>query len=95
MAVIVDPIRRKRAQWRVGREAMFQMLGYACYAFAVVDLGTYYLGIADITGVSWSPIAAAVLGSVLVKMDGGEEMPIESEMEVDSHDQADPHREHA
>lgn len=51
---------------------MFRMLGYCCYAFAVVDLGTYYLGIADLTGVSWSPIAAAVVGSVLVKMDGEE-----------------------
>lgn len=49
---------------------MFRMLGYCCYAFAVVDLGTYYLGIADLTGVSWSPIAAAVVGSVLVQMDG-------------------------
>jgi len=48
---------------------MFRMLGYCCYAFAVVDLGTYYLGIADLTGVSWSPIAAAVVGSVLVQMD--------------------------
>jgi len=52
---------------------MFRMLGYCCYAFAVVDLGTYYLGIADLTGVSWSPIAAAVVGSVLVRMDGEEE----------------------
>ena len=50
---------------------MFRMLGYCCYAFAVVDLGTYYLGIADLTGVSWSPIAAAVIGSVLVQMDKG------------------------
>ena len=49
---------------------MFRMLGYCCYAFAVVDLGTYYLGIADLTGVSWSPIAAFVVGSVLVNMDG-------------------------
>lgn len=51
---------------------MFRMIGYCCYAFAVLDLGTYYLGIADLTGVSWSPIAAAVVGSVLVRMDGGE-----------------------
>ena len=46
---------------------MVRLIGYACYAFAIVDLGTYYLGIMDITGVSWSPIAAAVVGSVLVK----------------------------
>ena len=58
---------------------MFRMLGYCCYAFAVVDLGTYYLGVADLTGLSWSPIAAAVAGSVLVKMDGGEEVQEESE----------------
>ena len=46
---------------------MLQKLGYACYAFAVLDLGLYWLGIADITGVSWSPIAAFVVGSILVK----------------------------
>ena len=52
---------------------MLKMLGYCCYAFAVVDLGTYYFGVADLTGVSWSPIAAVVVGSVLVRMDGGDE----------------------
>lgn len=46
---------------------MLQKLGYACYGFAVLDLGLYWLGIADITGVSWSPIAAFVVGSILVK----------------------------
>ena len=51
---------------------MLRMLGYACFAFAVVDLGTYYLGIADLTGVSWSPIAAGVVGSILVNMAGDE-----------------------
>ena len=63
---------------------MFRMLGYCCYAFAVVDLGTYYLGIADLTGVSWSPIAAAVIGSVLVQMDkgGSEESAEESGRET-------------
>lgn len=49
---------------------MLRVLGFLCYGFAVVDLGLYYLGIADITGVTWSPIAAAVVGSVLVKTDG-------------------------
>jgi hypothetical protein len=49
---------------------MLRMLGYGCFAFAVVDLGTYYLGIADLTGVSWSPIAAGVVGSILVNMAG-------------------------
>jgi hypothetical protein len=52
---------------------MLRMLGYACYAFAVVDLVTYWVGIADITGVSWSPIAAFVVGSVLVKTGEGAE----------------------
>lgn len=47
---------------------MLRALGYACYGFAVLDLGTYWLGIADITGVSWSPVAAIVAGSMLVKM---------------------------
>jgi hypothetical protein len=55
---------------------MFRLLGFLCYGFAIVDLGLYYLDIADLTGVSWSPIAAAVLGSVLIKLDGdaGEEV---------------------
>jgi hypothetical protein len=56
-----------RAPWRLGEDTMLRALGYACYGFAVVDLATYWLGIADITGVSWSPFAAAVIGSVLVK----------------------------
>ena len=72
---------------------MFRMLGYCCYAFAVVDLGTYYLGIADLTGVGWSPIAAAVLGSVLVKMNG-EEQTAETVEGVEAHeDAAEPGRE--
>jgi hypothetical protein len=52
---------------------MFKLLGALCIGFAIVDLGTYYLGIADLTGVSWSPIAAGVVGSILLRMgDGGE-----------------------
>ena len=51
---------------------MLQKLGYACYGFAVLDLGLYWLGIADLTGVSWSPIAAFVVGSVLVKAGSAE-----------------------
>jgi hypothetical protein len=47
---------------------MFRLLGMLCIGFAIVDLGTYYLGIADLTGVSWSPIAAGVAGSVLMKI---------------------------
>ena len=46
---------------------MLRALGYACYGFAVVDLVSYWFGIADITGVSWSPVAAFVIGSFLVK----------------------------
>jgi len=49
---------------------MLRIAGYLCYAFAVLDLGLYYLGIADLTGVSWSPIAAAVVGSVLLRANG-------------------------
>ena len=49
---------------------MFKLLGLLCYGFAIVDLGTYYFGIMDITGLSWSPIAAGVLGSVLMNIGG-------------------------
>ncbi len=52
---------------------MFRIVGFLCYAFAVADLGLYHLGVADLTGVSWSPIAACVVGSLLMKIEGGEE----------------------
>ena len=47
---------------------MFKLLGMLCIGFAIVDVGTYYLGIADLTGVSWSPIAAGVAGSFLLRI---------------------------
>ena len=58
---------------------MVRTLGYLCYGFAVVDLGLYWLGIYDLTGVSWSPIAAAVVGSVLVKAGAGAGAPAPSQ----------------
>ena len=44
-----------------------QALGYLCWGFGALDFGLYQFGVMDLTGVSWSPIAAAVLGSVLIK----------------------------
>lgn len=46
---------------------MYKVLGMLCYGFAAVDLGLYLLGIADLTGVTWSPIAASMLGWVFMK----------------------------
>jgi apolipoprotein N-acyltransferase len=56
-----------RALEHTREKVMVRVLGFLCYGFAAFDLGLYWLGIADLTGVSWSPIAAAVVGSVLVK----------------------------
>lgn len=44
---------------------MFQILSFLCYAFAIVDFGLYIIFDIDITGVSWSPIVAAVAGAIL------------------------------
>lgn len=44
-----------------------QILGFLCYAFALADFGLYLFGY-DITGVSWSPIVAVLLGSIFMKM---------------------------
>lgn len=45
---------------------MLRSLGYLCFGFALVDLNLYYFDIADLTGISWSPLAAAVVGAALV-----------------------------
>lgn len=42
-----------------------QLLGFLCYAFAVIDFAGMFLGY-DLTGVSWSPIVAGVIGSVFI-----------------------------
>jgi len=43
-----------------------KVLGYLCYAFAVIDFAGMFFGY-DLTGVSWSPIVAGVIGSILVR----------------------------
>jgi hypothetical protein len=60
---------------------MLRLLGMLCYGFAVLDFGLYFLGVADLTGVSWSPIAAAVVGSVLMRV--GEESDEEEVEEIE------------
>ncbi len=42
---------------------MFKTLGVICYVFGILDVGLYVLGIADLTGVTWSPFVAFVLGA--------------------------------
>ena len=39
--------------------------GILCYVFAVIDFAGMFFGY-DLTGVSWSPIVAGLVGSVLV-----------------------------
>ena len=39
-------------------------LAFLCFGFAIVDFAGMFFGY-DLTGVSWSPIAAGVIGSIL------------------------------
>jgi len=47
---------------------MFRILAYLCYAFAVADIVLANTGIYDMTGVIWSPLVAAGLGWVFMKL---------------------------
>ncbi|MCD4709152.1 MAG: hypothetical protein K8S62_15625 [Candidatus Sabulitectum sp.] len=47
---------------------MFRILAYLCYAFAVADIVLANTGICDMTGVIWSPLVAAGLGWVFMKL---------------------------
>lgn len=44
---------------------MLKLTSYLCYLFAVLDFALYYLCDFDITGISWSPYVAIVLGAVI------------------------------
>ncbi len=46
---------------------MLQFLGVLCYLFAIVDFAGMFFKY-DITGVSWSPIVAVVVGSLFMNM---------------------------
>ncbi len=46
---------------------VLKWVGYLCYVFAVADFGLSWAGI-DLTGVRWSPIAAVIAGTVLVRI---------------------------
>ena len=50
---------------------IFQILGGLCVLFGVVDIVTPWVSEYDITGVSWSPYVAFVLGAIMYKMGGG------------------------
>lgn len=49
-----------------------ELLGFLCYAFAVIDFAGMFFGY-DLTGVSWSPIVAAGLGQVFMNIGNKEE----------------------
>ncbi len=49
---------------------MLKILSFLCYAFAVVDLGLFYIFDIDITGFSFSPVIAGVLGALFSYLDG-------------------------
>ena len=51
--------------------SIFRILGLLCFGFAIADFAGMFFGY-DLTGVSWSPIAAGVVGSVLTRIGGGE-----------------------
>ena len=50
--------------------AILKFGGILCYVFAVIDFAGMFLGY-DLTGVSWSPIVAGLVGSVLVQFGEG------------------------
>ena len=50
-----------------------EIIGYICYVLAAIDfIAGNFLGI-DFTGVFWSPIALAILGSILVNAGSSDE----------------------
>ncbi len=48
---------------------MFTIFGLLCFGFAIIDYAVSFVGY-DLTGVSWSPIAAGVIGSILISIGG-------------------------
>lgn len=51
---------------------VFPIIGGLCFIFGAVDLVAYHLADTDITGVSWSPYVAFILGSILMRLGGDE-----------------------
>ena len=51
---------------------IFTILGVLCIGFVIIDFAGMFFGY-DLTGVSWSPIAAIVIGSVLISIGNGAE----------------------
>tara|TARA_B100000959_G_C14662855_1_gene493161 strand:+ start:159 stop:371 length:213 start_codon:yes stop_codon:yes gene_type:complete len=50
-----------------------EIIGYICYVLAAIDfIAGNFLGI-DFTGVFWSPIALAIIGSILVNAGSSDE----------------------
>lgn len=47
---------------------MLKVLGWLCYAFGALDLILFYFCDTDLTGVSWSPWAAFIVGAVLCSL---------------------------
>ena len=52
--------------------AIFSILGFLCIGFGVIDFAGTFFGY-DLTGVSWSPIVAGVVGGALMSIGGGGE----------------------
>lgn len=44
-----------------------RMIGYGFYALAAIDFFSYSVAGVDLTGVSWSPIVLAIIGSVILR----------------------------
>jgi len=60
-------------------EKKMKILAILCYVFAVIDFAGMFLGY-DITGVFWSPIVAAVVGNLLMKVANKKEAEIQEEV---------------
>lgn len=44
-----------------------KVLGGLCFAFALIDFAGMFFGY-DLTGVSWSPVVAGLVGSFLMRL---------------------------
>ncbi|MEY3176680.1 MAG: hypothetical protein RLZZ436_4594 [Planctomycetota bacterium] len=54
-----------------GVGAILKICGGLLITFGIIDFSLYTFFAYDLTGFSWSPVAAGVAGSVLMRIGGG------------------------
>ena len=61
-----------KRDYKENEMAIFSILGFLSIGFGLIDFAGSFFGY-DLTGVSWSPIVAGAVGSVLMNIGGGGE----------------------